>query len=136
MRAGRPYGTLKYDNIDDLHAGIEAYFADCEKRNAPYTLSGLAYALNIDVSTLRNYGHMELFSDEITRARARCRQYAHEAAYDRDKCRGATFDLSANYGMSERQQLDLGNADGEPFKIDSVADADKIIEDYLKKPGK
>jgi hypothetical protein len=106
MGAGRPFGILKYSNVDDLENGIVDYFADCKERAAPYTLSGLAYWLDIDSKTLYNYSKIDKYFPTIHRARERCRQYAHESLYDRDKSRGAQFDLSANYDMSERVKVD------------------------------
>ena len=121
----RPFGILKYSNVVDLDNGIDNYFADCAERDAPYTLSGLAFWLNIDSKTLYNYGKDDsCYFPSISRARERCRQYAHESLYDRDKSRGAQFDLSANYGMSERTQIDLGNAGDKPLQIASLSEVD------------
>jgi hypothetical protein len=127
----RPFGTLKYDNVDELDKGINDYFADCEQRHAPYTLSGLAFWLNIDSKTLYNYSKSGDYFPTIYRARERCRQYAHECLYDRDKSRGAQFDLSANYGMSERKLLDIGNTNGEPLQISTLTDA-QLAEQLTK----
>ena len=122
---GRPFGILKYSNVDDLDNGIDDYFADCERRDAPYTLSGLAFWLNIDSKTLYNYGKDNCcYFPSISRARERCKQYAHESLYNRDKANGAKFDLSANYGMSERTQIDLGNAGGQPLQITTLTELD------------
>lgn len=137
MPKGRPFGTFKYDSAADLRAGIDAYFEDCRERNAPYTLSGLAFALNITVQTLRNYGKTDIFYNEVARAKARCQQYAHEAVYDKEKSRGAQFDLSANYEMSERQQLDIMAHQGAP-EVAKLSDAElqqRLIEAAKQPPA-
>ena len=110
-KMGRPFGTLKYDNLADLQAGIDAYFADCDGNGKPYTITGLALALNIDVKTLANYGskgyaiHTTNNDDEsdgdtyfhaINRARQRCIGYAEDRLYDKDGVQGAKFYLTNN----------------------------------------
>ena len=65
-KAGRPFGTLKYDNLQDLQAGIDAYFADCDANSKPYTMSGLADSLNITTVTLQRLLTIHSMSDSIT----------------------------------------------------------------------
>ena len=55
-KAGRPFGTLKYDNLEDLQNGIDKYFDDCKESGEPPTLEDLADSLNISIKTLWNYG--------------------------------------------------------------------------------
>ena len=113
----RPFGTLKYDNLEDLEAGIEKYFADCDAKPIldpdgkqitdkngnpmffppkPYTMEGLALALNITVRTLSNYAEKDDYFPAINHARARCLSYKAERLYDKDGVQGAKFDLSNN----------------------------------------
>lgn len=107
MPAGRPYGTFKYDNLDDLQQGIDDYFAECDAKNRPYTMAGLAYALNISRQTLLNYKNTDNYFDAVSRARARCEQYANEKLFDKNSTNGAKFDLSNNYpSWSDKMTLD------------------------------
>ena len=95
-KAGRPFGTLKYDNLEDLQNGINNYFAEQDEKGKPYTMEGLAYSLNIDVKTLSNYGHNENYFPSINRARQKCLVYKSERLYDKDGVNGAKFDLINN----------------------------------------
>jgi hypothetical protein len=100
MPAGRPFGTMKYDTVEDLDKGIEEYFRECDKKGKPYTLEGLAYSLNIDPRTLNNYGNEGYgegkFFPSVYRARCRCLAYKAERLYDKDGVQGAKFDLVNN----------------------------------------
>ena len=96
MPAGRPFGTFKYDNLEDLQNGIDNYFADCDANDKPYTISGLADSLNIDVRTLSNYGRDEDYFPAIHRARQKCLGYAESRLYDKDGVQGAKFYLTNN----------------------------------------
>mgnify|MGYP001765939271 CR=1 FL=1 len=99
----RPFGTLKYDNVDDLEKGIDKYFSDCEAKEEPPTLEELAQSLNISVKTLWNYGQ-EGYGDgknsdylqAIQRAREKCISYASKRLFDKDGVNGAKFYLTNN----------------------------------------
>ena len=99
-KAGRPFGTLKYDNLEELEKGIEEYFANCDANEKPYTISGLADYLNISTVTLMNYGREQYNNGEyfsaINSARQRCLTYAENRLYDKDGVQGAKFYLTNN----------------------------------------
>ena len=107
----RPFGTLKYDNVDDLENGIDKYFQEQDEKGKPYTMEGLAYSLNIDVKTLSNYGRNENYFPSINRARQKCLVYKSERLYDKDGVNGAKFDLINNsermggLRYSDRQEM-------------------------------
>ena len=56
MNVGRP---LKYPSVEAMQKDIDKYFADCDENGKPYTVSGLAYALNTSRRTLLNYEEKE-----------------------------------------------------------------------------
>lgn len=125
MPAGRPFGTFKYDNLEDLEKGIDKYFDDQDDKGKPYTLEGLALALNISPKTLWNYGENPKYLPAISRARDRCINYAAERLYDKNGANGAKFYLTNN---AERMG---GNkySDKQEF---TVAAEDNIDPDALK----
>ena len=102
-KAGRPFGTLKYDNLEDLQSGIDKYFDDCKESEEPPTLEDLADSLNISIKTLWNYGQ-EGYGDgsnkeylqAIQHAREKCISYATKRLYDKDGVNGAKFYLTNN----------------------------------------
>lgn len=112
----RPFGTLKYDNLQDLETGIEKYFAECDAIDKPYTMTGLALSLNIDVRTLTNYGQMDDYFPAIHRARQKCIEYAENRLYDKDGVQGAKFTLTNNaermggLRYADRQEVSVDTA--------------------------
>ena len=69
----------------------------------PPTVTGLALALGFaSRQALLNYQGRKEFNDTITRAKARCEQYAEERLYDRDGTHGAQFSLRANFGWNDK----------------------------------
>lgn len=117
MPAGRPFGTLKYDTVGALEQGIDDYFADCDDKGKPYTMTGLALSLNLDVRTLVNYGN-ENYADgkyflAINRARQKCIAYSEERLFDKDGVQGAKFSLSNNsermggLRYADKQEFDM-----------------------------
>lgn len=110
---------LKYKTVAELESAIEAYFEDCKGKpfldsdgmpvldkyghsvilgEHPPTVTGLALALGFTSrQALLNYQGKKQFFDTITRAKARCEEYAERRLYDRDGARGAQFSLEHNF---------------------------------------
>ena len=100
MPAGRPFGTFAV-NIEDLQDEIDKYFAGQDAAGKPYTMTGLALALNVTPQTLANYGKEGYaddpkYFDAISRARLRCVSYLEERADSKDGVQGAKFMLVNN----------------------------------------
>lgn len=139
---GRP---LKFESVEALQMLIDRFFASCDphlsKRKVirmkveggqyideeeyvteqqPYTISGLALALNTNRRTLLNYQDPEHFSSDIspelidqfihtiTRAKARCEEFNERLLLDPNNrnSKGATFNLTNNFGWSDKQEID------------------------------
>lgn len=128
---------LKYKTVDELQAAIDQYFEDCKGKplldddgNAvtdkygnpiivdakPPTVTGLALALGFSTrQSLINYQGKKQFLDTITRAKARCEEYAESRLYDRDGANGAQFSLKYNFRWDTQK--------------DAEAEGVKIIDD-------
>lgn len=122
---GRP---PKFQDADELEEAIAEYFTECDKKNYPYTVTGLAYTLGISVSSLRDYRNA---IDDITvltqldesvrhdlsiivkRAYMLCEQYAERRLLD-SKCTkspvGYIFALK-NFGRDfvDKQEIEQSN---------------------------
>lgn len=129
---------LKYKTVEELQAAIDAYFEDCQGKplldeddNAvtdkygepviigahPPTVTGLALALGFSTrQSLLNYQGRKQFLDTITRAKARCEEYAESRLFDRDGARGAQFSLEHNFRWLDQDK----DAAGEVQIIDDL----------------
>ena len=63
---GRP---KKFNSPAKLQKLIDAYYEDCDAREVPYTIEGLAYACDCDRKTITNYAKDSEFFLTIKRAR-------------------------------------------------------------------
>lgn len=129
----------KYKTASEMQEKIDNYFADCEGEllqdengpvldkygneiylhQRPPTITGLALALGFaSRQSLLDYQAKREFLDTITRAKARCEQYAEERLFDRDGTNGAQFSLRANFGWNDKPK-----ADTEPMPDTSLIDA-------------
>ena len=128
---------LKYKTVDELQAAIDQYFEDCRGKplmdddgNAvtdkygnpiivdakPPTITGLALALGFTGrKQLLDYQGRATFCNTITRAKARCEEYAESRLYDRDGANGAQFSLKYNFRWDAQK--------------DAEAEGVKIIDD-------
>ena len=106
---GAPKGNtnaLKYKTEKELENGINAYFLECDDRKAPYTMSGLAYALGIDRKTLINYGKNELFSTLVKQAKDKVEtQLEENGLMGKGNATFTIFNLKNNYGWKDQQEI-------------------------------
>lgn len=129
MPAGRP---LKFPDVDALQAQVDAYFASCHdagngnKLIRPYTITGLALALDTSRETLCEYSERPEFVDTVKRAKLRCENFAEEQLYTNKSPGGPIFALK-NYGWSDKQENEISGKDGAPFTVvvSSVLDREK-----------
>lgn len=150
---GRP---PMYKSADEMQKVIDKYFKDCEGKpllddegkvmldkydkpiivgQKPPTVTGLALALGFTSRlALLNYQDKDEFFNTVTRAKARCEEYAESRLFDKDGANGAKFSLANNFrDWAEKTDTTIRNPDGESFKIESIADAEKIIAEYQAK---
>lgn len=99
-KGGRP---LKYKSVKELEAKIEKYFAECEERLRPFTMSGLANSLDVDRRTLLNYSERERFFPTIKKARQRVEQWWEERLAD-SAATGAIFNLKNNFDWKDKSE--------------------------------
>ena len=96
-----------------MEEAIDKYFRECDEKKEPYTMSGLAIALDFDSRrSLINYCNYEdeeekAFLPAIKRARAKC-----EADIERGLLSGkynptgAIFNLKNNYDWKDKQEIE------------------------------
>ena len=112
--------ALKYKSEEQLKKGIDAYFKDCEKRKAPYTMSGLALALGIDRTTLVRYSDRDSFATQIKEAKDKVqRQLEENALANKSNATFTIFNLKNNYGWTDESKVET--------KIESNGVLDDLI---------
>ena len=100
----------KYKDEEVLEKKIDDYFKDCDKRKVPYTMTGLANTLEIDRTTLINYGKEEKFSTLVKRAKSRVEQQIEEnGLMGRTNSVFSIFNLKNNYGWRDQQEVKMTN---------------------------
>ena len=114
----------KYKSAEQMQKVIDEYFETCKGKplldndgkpvrnkngciiyddRKPPTVTGLALALGFTGrQALLNYQAKPAFVDTVTRAKARCEEYAEGRLYDKDGSGGAQFSLKANFGWDEK----------------------------------
>lgn len=115
--------ALKYKSEEELSKGIEAYFEDCDKREKPYTISGLAYSLGIDRKTLLNYSHKDMFSSLVKKAKDRVQKQIEENATDGTwNSTFAIFSLKANYKWDDGNKVNVEINHPKTEKVEDIVD--------------
>jgi hypothetical protein len=130
----RPVGHPPiFNNPEEMKEKIDAYFAQCDARKVerfdkegkvylaahpePYTMAGLAFALNVDRQTILNYGKKEEFFGTIKKARMKVEMDVERRLMETTNQTGAIFNLKNNFGWVDKQETSLSNPDGSVFQL-------------------
>lgn len=104
-KVGKP---LKFESVEELQNMIDDYFESCLNQHRdiirPYTISGLALALNTSRQTLINYENKDEYFDTIKRAKLRCENFAEESLFTSKQTAGVIFNMVNNYGWKNKQE--------------------------------
>lgn len=101
---GRP---RKFETVEEMQEAVDRYFKECEEDKVPFTVSGLAYALDTNRQTLLNYSENEEFFDTIKRAKAKIEAFNEALLYSKDvPTAGVIFNLKNNYDWKEKQEIE------------------------------
>lgn len=100
---GRP---LKFESVEQMEEAINKYFKECDDKHRPYTVSGLANALDTTRQTLINYEGREEFLDTIKKAKSKIEQFAEELLFVGNNTAGVIFNLKNNYGWKDKQEVE------------------------------
>lgn len=100
--------ALKYKTKEELKQGINKYFQECDEKEKPYTMSGLAYSLGIDRTTLVRYGDKDLFATLIKEAKQKVEcQLEENALMGKANSTFTIFNLKNNYGWQDKSELEV-----------------------------
>lgn len=114
-----------YTSVDKMQEKIEEYFEMCDEKEKPYTMSGLAYALDMDRRSLLNYSKDEKFFPTIKRARERVEQQLEENALTgKANATFTIFNLKNNYGWKDNIEVE-GNAQSKITIVNSLPKDDE-----------
>lgn len=114
--------ALKYKDAEELKQKIDEYFIECDKKELPYTISGLAYALKIDRRTLVNYSYKESFFSLLNEAKSKIQKQLEENALKgKSNAQFTMFNLKNNYGWQDKQEVEA--------KVDSSIDINIELSD-------
>ena len=114
--------AAKFRTVEDMDKAINAYFAECEAKDAPVTITGLALVLDTSREVLM---HVERgvgiysqpgYVDTIKRAKLRCQNYAENHLFSGKNPAAGIFALK-NYGWSDRQEVELSGPGGDDIKV-------------------
>lgn len=119
-----------YKTVGEMDEAIDKFFEECDEKGDPYTISGLALALNFNSRrALLEYLDMEdingePYSPSIKRAKAKCEAYVEKGLLN-GKCNatGAIFNLKNNYGWKDKTEQEIKAETDNKFEVEI-----KVIE--------
>lgn len=97
-----------YTSVEKMEEDIEKYFIDCDEKEKPYTMSGLAYALDMDRRSLLNYSKDEKFFPTIKKAREKVEQQLEEnALIGKANATFTIFNLKNNFSWQDKTEVEV-----------------------------
>lgn len=109
-KVGRP---KLYEDVEPMEKDIEKYFKECDKKDKPYTVSGLAYALDMDRRSLLNYSKDEKFFPTIKRAKQKIEQQLEEKGLmGTSNATFTIFNLKNNFDWKDKVENEEPNETG------------------------
>lgn len=125
-------GTRKYNDAAELYDAMHDYLRDCEDRDVQYTMAGMLLHLNLSRTTFNEYANGKYgqeFSEMAHAIRNVVEAQRSEMLLESKKgdTTGQIFDLKANFGWRDRQDINLNNPDGNL--------ASKVVTVLPAKPG-
>lgn len=107
-----------YENKEQVQLIIDSYFSLCNQLEKPYTMSGLANALNMSRQSLINYSKDDEFFDTIKKARAEVEQQLEEnALMGKANSTFTIFNLKNNFNWKDAVEVNNTN---EISKLDQL----------------
>jgi hypothetical protein len=127
-KGGRP---LKFKTVKELQKKIDVYFKKCIEDEDPYTITGLALALDCDRQTLLNYEKKEEFFGTIKKAKLKVENYLETKALKGDIVPVMTiFNLKNNFGWKDKTEHDI-KATVETVELDKE-EYKKVLKEMLE----
>jgi hypothetical protein len=116
------YSASKASDIQLFKDTVEEYFKDCDKREMPYTIPGLAVFLGFeDRHAILDYKRRGVFAATLKKARARIEaQRVEHLVKGRVNPAGLIFDLKNNFGYLDRVETAITGPDGGPLSLQVI----------------
>lgn len=117
-----------YSSVEDMQKIIDEYFIMCDEKEKPYTMSGLAYALDMDRRSLLNYSKDEKFFPTIKKAREKVEQQLEEnALIGKANSTFTIFNLKNNFNWKDAVEVNNKN---------EISKLDQLLEEINKDANK
>lgn len=123
LNEGRP---LAIPTPEEFERRSQAYFEDCEAKELPKTITGLAVWLGMWRDKIYEYGKRPAFSNTIKKITAVCEDYLIQRAIKAPNPAGPIFILK-NMGWTDRREVD--------HKGQQPASTTIIIQGLYGQPG-
>lgn len=124
-KRGRPKA---YTEVEKMQQKIDEYFNECDKNKEPYTITGLALALDLDRKSINNYAKDSEFFPTIKKAKLKVENYLEKRLINDSSATGIIFNLKNNYGWSDKQEIQHSGNINNPFSELSTEELRQLIK--------
>lgn len=122
----------KYEDVNIFQQKVDEYFSYCDSKDKPYTMSGLAFYLDMDRKSLLNYSKDEKFFPTIKKARQKVEMMLEEQLYRLGNNSGIIFNLKNNFGWIDKAE-DTENEEAITNATDILVKIRKTVDDRYER---
>ena len=122
-KKGRP---KKYTEVEIMQDKIDKYFKECDQKKEPYTITGLALALDLDRKSINNYAKDSEFFPTIKKAKLKVENYLEKYLIVGGNSTGTIFNLKNNFDWSDKRQIEHSGNINNPFEGMTTEELRKI----------
>ena len=130
----------KFESAEELRERIDAYFSDCDVQKKPYTITGLALALDTNRQTLLRYEHEyddQEIADLIRQAKARCESdVENRLLTGKGSPAGAIFWLKNNAGWRDQTDVQVSGGIDVTGRLAGMSEEELWQLAGLRPPGR
>lgn len=130
MAGGRP---PKYETPEELEALAEKYFIECDAKEEPYTVTGLALALDLTREGFVHYKGKPEFADSIRRLKQRVESRIEKILLSGSSATGAIFNLKNNYKWRDEKSTEITGKDGGPITFATKEQRDAAVRNFANR---
>lgn len=119
----------KYQTPEQMEEKLKAYFAQMKAENRPFTITGIADALELERVQLITYQNKPEFYPLISKAKRQVEIQCEERLYLGTNCTGTIFSMKNNFGWRDQQHVEV---DARNTNITIVKHIDARSEEYTQ----
>ena len=106
MKGGKNGAPFKYNTDKQILDIADVFFANCDAKSEPYTITGLALALDTDRKTLMAWENSDRLCNTIKKIKSKVEEYVERRVAMGKIPPAVGIFMLKNFGWTDKQEID------------------------------